>query len=180
MQRAFVFILTALSVPAAVNAQSADAEIARALAPAPARAQADATVISLDADGQVTVLRQGSNGIMCWDASSAEGFSATCTSEANRARVQQNYAFNHSIGTPDEIRAKFDEAERNGTRALSEFGTMYYHLDGSDQASARSHISVVVPFATAESLGLPDTRNADRAWIMAAGTSTAHLMIPGR
>ena len=146
----------------------------------PPRAQADATVISFDEGGSVSVMRQGSNGLMCWDDSTMERFSATCTSEANRARVEQNHAFNFSGGTEDEIQALFDAAARDGSRAVSEFGTMYYHLDGADQASARSHISVVVPFGTSESLGMPDTRHADRVWIMDAGTSTAHLMVPGR
>ena len=180
MKRAFLFVCAAFAVPAAVDAQSADAEIARAVAAAPARSQADATVISWDGMGSVVVLRQGSNGILCWDDSSADGYSATCTSEANQARVEQNHAFNSSEGTPEEIQAMFEEAEENGTRALSEFGTMYWHLDGADQASGRAHISVVVPFATAESIGLPDTRRGDGVWIMDAGTSTAHLMVPGR
>jgi hypothetical protein len=180
MKRAFALACLVVALPAAVEAQSADAEIARAVAAAPARSQADATVISLDDDGSVVVLRQGSNGILCWDETSSEGFSATCTSEGNRARVEQNFEFNNSGGTREEIQALFAEAEANGTRAVSEFGTIYYHLDGADQASARSHISIVVPFATAESLGLPDSGRNDGVWIMNAGTSTAHLMVPGR
>ena len=86
MKRVFLFLCAAVAVPAAVNAQMADAEIARAVAAAPARAQADATVISFGDDGSVVVLRHGSNGILCWDESSDQGFSATCTSEQNRAR----------------------------------------------------------------------------------------------
>ena len=179
MKRVFLFLCAAVAVPAAVNAQMADAEIARAVAAAPARVQSDATVISFRDDGSVVVLRQGSNGILCWDESSDEGFSTTCTSDENRARVEQNYAFNHSGGTPDEIQAMFDAAEQNSTREGSGFGTTYEHLNGADQASARSHMSIVVPFATRESLGLPDSRRRDGAWIMDAGTSTAHLMVPG-
>ena len=34
--------------------------------------------------------------------------------------------------------------------------------------------------ATAESLGLPTQRRESGVWIMNAGTSTAHIMIPGR
>ncbi len=180
MKRIFLFVCAAWAVPATLNAQSADEEISRAVSAAPARAQADATVISFEADGSIEVLRQGSNGLMCWDDTSEEGFSATCTSEENRARAEQNHAFNFSGGTDDEIQAMFDGAERDGSRAVSEFGTMYYHFNGADQASARSHISIVVPFATSESIGLPDTRRSDAAWIMDAGTSTAHLMVPGR
>lgn len=169
-----------VAVPSAVQAQSAEEEIARAVAAAPARAQADATVISFGDDGSVTVLRQGTNGLMCWDESTMDRFSATCTSEANLARVEQNYAFNNSGGTSEEIQAMFDEAEEGGTREVSEFGTIYYHLNGDDQESAGSHISIVVPFATAESLGIPASPRQDGVWLMDAGTSTAHLMVPGR
>ena len=38
---------------------------------------------------------------------------------------------------------------------------------------------VAVPFATAQSLGLPDNNKQGGVWIMNAGTTTAHLMIPG-
>ena len=127
----------------------------------------------------VVVLRQGSNGILCWDESSDEAFSSTCTSEENRARVEQNYAFNNSGGTSDEIRAMFDAAEQNGTREVSGFGTIYEHLNGPDQASARSHMNIVVPFATSESHGLPDSGRRHGVWIMDAGTSTAHLQGAG-
>ena len=93
MKRVFLFLCAAVAVPAAVNAQMADAEIARAVAAAPARAQADATVISFGDDGSVVVLRQGSNGILCWDESSDGGFSSTCTSEENpRARSRTTRA----------------------------------------------------------------------------------------
>ena len=179
MKRACALACLVVALPVAVEAQSVEEEIARAVAAAPPRAQADATVVSWDGSSLV-VLRQGSNGILCWDDTSPEGFSATCTSEANRARVEQNFEFNSSGGTREEIQALFAEAEANGTRAVSEFGTIYYHLDGADQESARSHISIVVPFATAESLGLPDSGRNDGVWIMGAGTSTAHLMVPGR
>jgi len=36
-----------------------------------------------------------------------------------------------------------------------------------------------VPGATTATLGLPDSGRGGGVWIMAAGTSTAHLMVPG-
>jgi hypothetical protein len=33
--------------------------------------------------------------------------------------------------------------------------------------------------ATTQSMGLPDNPNTGGVWIMNAGTSTAHLMVPG-
>ena len=51
-----------------------------------------------------------------------------------------------------------------------------------DADSANLHLTVAVPFATSESLGLPNEGSYSRAgtWIMEAGTSAAHIMLPGR
>ena len=38
---------------------------------------------------------------------------------------------------------------------------------------------IALPGATAQSTGLPDKRINDTIWIMNAGTTTAHIMIPG-
>ena len=40
-------------------------------------------------------------------------------------------------------------------------------------------MTVAVPGATAQSLGLPDNGKMGGVWVMDAGTSAAHLMIPG-
>ena len=71
-------------------------------------------------------------------------------------------------------------AEENGTRVMPEYGSVWIHMDGRDQVSARIHTTIAVPGATTESTGLPDNRSAGGAYIMAAGTSSAHIMIPGR
>ena len=82
-----------------------------------------------------------------------------------------------------EIRAMRDEAEENGTREVSAFGSVYYTLNGADAESANMHITIAVPFATGEILGsFPDEGSYTRAgsWVMETGTSSAHIMIPGR
>jgi hypothetical protein len=75
--------------------------------------------------------------------------------------------------------AALDAAEANGTRVKPEFGSVFYSMNGPDQASARIHVTIAVPGATAQSLGLPDNPKQGGAWIMNAGTSTAHIMTPG-
>ena len=52
-------------------------------------------------------------------------------------------------------------------------------MNGADEGSTRLHMTVAVPGATTATLGLPETGASGGAWIMDAGTSTAHLMIPG-
>jgi len=56
---------------------------------------------------------------------------------------------------------------------------VWYSMDGPDQANARIHVTIAVPGATTQSAGLPDNPKQGGSWIMNAGTSTAHIMIPG-
>lgn len=173
----------ALLLPASAAAQSSDysaeEQIERAVLAAPERMRAEATVIGFDEDGSSVVLKEGSNGILCWDSSGEPGqqgrFSAQCTSEANRARVEQN----HRIVNSDDPERMFEEAEENGTREVAEFGTIYWHVIGDDPANGRLHATIAVPHATGESLGVPEQPRPGGVWLMNAGTSGAHLMIPG-
>ncbi len=43
----------------------------------------------------------------------------------------------------------------------------------------RTHTTVAVPGATEKSMGLPESGKQGGVWIMNAGTTTAHLMLPG-
>lgn len=180
-----LLVLCALSLAVALPAaQSAEEEMADALLAAPPALRDGAMVIKLDSGGDYTVLREGSNDLVCWDRSDEPGraFSVQCTSVANMARIQQNRAFNMSGGTADEIRAMRSEAEADGTREASAFGSVYYTLNGADAESANMHITIAVPYATEESTGLAEQGSYTRAgsWLMEAGTSSAHIMIPGR
>jgi hypothetical protein len=56
---------------------------------------------------------------------------------------------------------------------------MFYNFQGPSQAQARAHATICVPGATTATLGLPDNGNQGGAWIMNAGSSAAHLMMPG-
>ena len=52
-------------------------------------------------------------------------------------------------------------------------------MRGDDQARARVHTTIAVPGATTASTGLPESGSGGGAYIMDAGTSSAHIMIPG-
>ena len=71
-------------------------------------------------------------------------------------------------------------ADEAGTRVQPEYGSLWLRMDGPDAASALLHATVAVPGATSGSTGLPENRLAGGVWIMDAGTSAAHIMIPGR
>ena len=175
-----VLILSVLAVSASAIAQTTDT-IERALLAAPRQAKEGATIIKWNPDQTYETLRKGTNRVVCYDQSglpSEQPFSAQCTSIGNLERVAQNRKF-EMIADRAERQKALDAAEANGSRIKPEFGSVFYTFAGADQASARMHITIAVPGATTQSLGLPDNPKMGGAWIMNAGTSTAHIMTPG-
>ena len=193
MKRTVLVVLCVLAVAASLSAQrgrgapppalepgASQADVDKALLAAPGNQATQATVIKWNADFTYDTLRKGTNRLVCYDRSGQprqRPFSIECTSIANLKRVEQNMRL-EAMGEKRQM--MLQEAEKDGSRVQPEFGSMFYNLGGADQAGARPHITVAVPGATAESLGLPDNPKMGGAWIMAAGTSAAHIMIPGR
>jgi len=168
--------------PPPLSPGASQADVDKAVLAGPANLRAQATVIKWNpADWSYTMLRKGTNRLICFDKSGLPGqlpYSIECTSIANLDRAQQNMRFE---AEPDRAKrqAALDAAEKDGTRAKPEFGSVWYHLMGMDQASARPHMTIAVPGATAASLGLAENAREGRVWVMNPGTSTAHLMVPG-
>src|SRR5712691_4858661 len=177
MKRIAVFVLVVMTVSTSAWAQL-DA-IETALIAAPANLREGATVIKWKPDFTYDTLKKGTNRLVCYDRSAFPGqqpFSIECTSVANLDRAAQNLKF-EAMG--DKKQAMLDAAEKDGTRVKPEFGSVWYHLAGADREHARAHMTIAVPGATTQSLGLPDKPTQNGIWIMNAGTTTAHLMIPG-
>jgi len=162
-------------------AQEPDAAIDKALLAAPVAMRDGAAVIKWKADFTYDTLRKGTNRLVCYDRSGLPEqlpYSIECTSIANLDRVAQNLKF-ESGGDKVKTQAMFDAAEKDGTRVKPEYGSVWYHILGPDKEHARVHMTIAVPGATTQSIGLPDNNKAGTVWIMNAGTTTAHLMTPG-
>ena len=170
------------AAPPPLEPGASQADVDKAVLAAPAQLRNQATVIKWNpSDWTYTTLRKGTNRLVCFDSSGFPGqdpFSVECSSMGNLDRIKQNLMFE---AEPDRAKrqAAIAAAEKAGTRAKPEYGSVWYHSWGKDQASARSHMTVAVPGATAQSTGLPDNGKMGGVWIMDAGTSAAHLMIPG-
>ena len=178
MKRMNPIVLGLLAISASAFAQ---ADLEKALAPAPRQMKDATTVVKWKADFTYDTLRKGTNRLVCFDRTGQPGqqpFAAECTSIANLDRVAQNLKF-EAIADKKASQAAFDAAEKDGTRVKPEFGSVWYHMSGPDQEHARMHVTIAVPGATAQSLGLPDNNRQGGVWIMSAGTTTAHLMTPG-
>lgn len=180
MKRTLPIVLGVLAVSAGAFAQD-QAAIDKALAAAPGQLKGTATVIKWKPDFTYDTLKKGTGKLVCYELSgfpTHPAFMSECTSEANLPRVAQNLKI-EAAGDRAKVNAAFDAAEKDGSRVKPEFGSVWYHLMGADQASARTHMTIAVPGATTKTMGLPETRDSGGVWIMNAGTSTAHLMTPG-
>jgi hypothetical protein len=159
------------------------ADVNKALLAAPAQLRDQTTVVKWKPDFTYDTLRKGTNRLVCYDRSGfplQQPFAVQCTSLGNLDRVAQNLRA-EALGDRKQSQAMLDAIEKDGTRAKPEFGSVWYHLSGPDREHTSPHeITIAVPGATTQSLGLPDNPRQGGVWIMNAGTTTAHLMVPGR
>ncbi|HTH25013.1 MAG TPA: hypothetical protein VL919_07865 [Vicinamibacterales bacterium] len=182
MKRVLLVGIGALAFAAGSFAQTPAGNFDAALAAAPGNMKDAAMVIKWKADGSYDTLRPGTNRLVCYDQSGDAGeqpISSQCTSIGNIERVKQNKIYEAKIADRPAREAALAELEKNGQRVKPEFGSVFYTRQGKDAATARLHVTIAVPGATAASLGIPDNNKMGGAWIMNAGTSTAHIMTPG-
>ena len=105
-------------------------------------------------------------------------FAVQCTVKANLDRVAQNRKFRADSSDNAGNGALVAAAGENGTRVAVEYGSFFSSMNGQDQASAGVHTTISMPNATMASAGFPENRDQGGAFIMAAGTTEAHLMLP--
>jgi hypothetical protein len=182
MKRMIPIVVAILAASASAFAQAPDqAAIDKALLAAPGNLKAGASVIKWKSDYTYDTLKKGTGNLVCYDKSgqpNVQPFMVECTSMGNLNRAAQNMKF-EAMGDKAKVQAALDAAEKDGTRVKPEFGSVWYHWMGPDPDHARAHMTIAVPGATTQSLGLPDNNKQGGVWIMNAGTSTAHLMTPG-
>ena len=196
MKRMALFVLLLMSVssyalaqggrgapapPAPLEPGASQADVDKALLALTENLRNQTMVIKWKSDQTYDTLRKGTNGLVCYDRSGfplQQPFSVECTAVANLERQAQNLKA-EALGDRTKTQAMLDGQEKDGTRVKPMFGSVWYHLAGADRERARAHMTIAVPGATAQSLGLPDKPTQGGLWIMNAGTSTAHLMVPG-
>ena len=184
MKRVVLIGVGILALAVSALAQAPAADVDAALAAAPPNQRDGAMVIKWKADGTYDTLRPGKDGnrLVCYDQSGDPGeqpYSVQCTSIGNLDRVKQNKEYERKEADRKVRESQLAELETSGKRVKPEFGSVFYTVQGKDAASARRHVTIAVPGATTATLGLPDNPKMGGAWIMNAGTSTAHIMTPG-
>ena len=162
-------------LPAPIAAQTMDELISEAVLPLPAHQRDDATVVVYEPDGSRTVLRQGSNAMVCRPDGPAPGIRVTCYVQTFVPRMDETAR----LRAEGEVRvfSVIDAELRDGTLANATTGAVMRFWSGPDRAHTRRLTVIWVPGATGASTGLPVRPSADSAWLMCGGTPRAHIMI---
>lgn len=165
-----------------------ETQIGTALAAAPEDVRAGATVYGYTDKGNLVLLREGANNLICLaDDPGREGFQTVCyhqSLEPFMTRGRELKAEGKSSGEIFDIR----EAEaKAGTLKMPGQPATLHLLEGlsgeydpatGEVKGANYRYVVYIPWATAESTGLPIKPIVPGGpWIMDPGTHRAHIMI---
>lgn len=193
-----IFILSAcLSWAAGSFAQtavpSAEIQIKSAVLAAPDDKRAEARVYGYSAEGKLILLREGSNGMVCMaDDPAQEGFNASCYPESLEPFMQRGRELREQGKSYRQVFDIRESEVKSGSLKMPEQpAILYVYTAPSEKYNpATAELSggsfryvVYIPYATAESTGLPLKPEAPgMPWLMDPGTHRAHIMItpPGQ
>jgi hypothetical protein len=188
--RLLAVLLLAAQAASAADGAPADVEarIAAAVAPAPPALRETATVYDWTADGELTLLRQGTGELICLaDDPRDERFHVACYHRDLDAFMARGRELRAAGKERDELQKSREEEIEAGTLAMPKGPTALYSLTGKpgtfDPASGRlaegTRVSVIyIPFATEASTGLPpEPVSPGGPWLMSAGKPWAHIMV---
>ena len=183
-------ILTLFLVSASSYSQtlSSKDQIASAVMAATEAQRASATVMGYDANGSLTVLRKGSNELICLaDDPNKKGFSVACYHkdlDPMMARGRELKAEGKNSGEINKIRS--EEAIAGKLKLPKSATTLHvlsgasarYDADKNEVVGATLRYVVYIPFATQETTGLPlQPVVSGGPWLMFPGTYRSHIMI---
>ena len=179
----------AIATPAAAQDRTADWQIAAAVLPLPDSMRAGAEVLGHKTPGGPLVqLRAGTNSMICLtDNPDIDGYAAHCYHTSLAAFMLRGRELRAAGITK---RSAIDSARlaeiKKGTLKMPEGPATLYSLYADSvnfdpmagrPKSASTLISLYIPYATEQSIGIPVQPAMDRPWLMYPGKPWAHLMI---
>ncbi|WP_373516392.1 hypothetical protein [Pricia sp.] len=163
-------------------------QIKTATLPAPEADRSGAMVYGYDENGEMAVLREGTNNLVCLaDNPNKEGISVSCYSKKLEPFMKRGRELS-AEGKDAEEKEKIRGAEvESGELQMPKEPSMLYVYYGTDGAydkttgelgDAQYRYVIYTPFATTESTGLPDKpHEKGMPWLMDPGTFRAHIMV---
>jgi hypothetical protein len=175
----FLTILLLTPVVAFGQERTAEKQITEAVLPLPDSLRGGATVVLDAAPGKRTVLRKGTNQIICRADAPTPGFTVWCYHKDLEAFVTREEQLTTEGKSVEETRDTLSAEVKAGKVQIVPGGTEYV-VTGPTPEQALPIMAVFLPNATAESTGLSTEPNNYRPWLMWAGTPVAHVMLPGK
>lgn len=171
-----------------VAIDSDEALIAASLMAAPEASRAGCKVIGYNMAGEFVTLREGDNEfIVLADDPKKSGFNAACYHKSLEPFMARGRELRAEGKTAEEIFDIREDEAKSGKLDMGKPGSTLHIYYGSSELydpktakveGAQYRYVVYLPFATAESTGLPEKPiGPNHPWIMNPGTHRAHIMI---
>lgn len=189
--KAFNLLLIML-FPAMLFAQKkmvpAEIQIKTATLAAPEELREGTMVYGYNEQGEMVVLREGTNYLVCVaDDPGKKGINVTCYSKKLEPFMARGRQLTEEGMTEMQRRDIRRQEAESGDLELPDAPAMTYILTGSDEnynpetgdlADGHFRYVIYIPYATAESTGLPEKPFVPgMPWIMDPGTHRAHIMV---
>ena len=191
MKSSLLFLLLALMLDKTSGQSkipSPEIQIKLALLAAPEEKRGGAMVYGYDDKGNLTVLRKGSNEMICLgDNPAQKGFSVACYHKDLEPYMQRGREL-RAAGIPEQkATATRDEEVKSGKLKMNTKPCTLYVLSAKDEdcdlvngtvKNGYLRYVIYIPYATSESTGLPiKPTSPEMPYIMYPGTPRAHIMI---
>jgi hypothetical protein len=186
MKKIFALVLLTFlgfSTQAQTSTPSSEEQIKGAVMAAPADKRDGATVMGYNQKGEVVQLRKGTNELVCLaDDPSQEGFSVSCYHRDLEPFMARGRELRKQGKSSDEIFETREKEAKSGKLNMPKQPTslFVYSAEENDRENGYLRYVVYIPWATAESTGLPlkpEQGSIAMPWIMHPGTHGAHIMI---
>lgn len=167
---------------------SADIQIKTALLAAPADKRDGATVYGYSGQNQFTILRKGTNELICLaDDPAQKGLSVSCYHRDLDPFMERGRVLKKEGKKAADILAMREQEVKDKKLMMPAHPSTLYSYSAKDENydAATGEVKdgylryvVYIPYATAESTGLPlKPESPGMPWIMDPGTHRAHIMI---
>lgn len=176
------------TIPFKADVPNATIQIKLALLAAPPEKRDSATVYGYDSDKNLVIIKKGSNEMICIASNPADtGFSVSCYNKNLEPLMQRGRELRKQGFKGNKLFDERAKEVKNGTLKMPDGpSTLFvYTADSKNVDQSKGEVKngylryvIYIPFATAESTGLPTKPSAPgMPWIMDPGTYRAHVMI---
>ena len=188
MRHILTWVLALCVVTTLAQIPSAEIQIKTALLAAPTEDRDGAMVYGYSDKGEFIVLRKGTNEMVCLaDDPTTTGFNASCYHKDLDAFMARGRELKKEGKSHEDIFKIREDEVKAGKLKMNKNPASLFVLTTADEKYNRTtgeltdaylRYVIYIPYATAESTGLPIKPDAaGMPWIMDPGTHRAHIMI---